>query len=452
VENQQITQEEQALEAALAGEPEVSQESSESEPAPETAPEEETAPATVEAINAEEGSEQPGEPAQTESPVDGTPAPDVERETPVTGDSEAGESDGTACGTSAQSAVTAGEPASDGLETKLEDIKPALALPAIVSGRFRYIEEQLATRIRLNNQWRNMSNPGLNDSDSWTEYQKDYKEYSKQYRHASGNADNHTKVLCLALRNIQIDVPGLDVGNYIENAYLKTPMYEALTDSQPVTYSGNVTTTSKPKDLEGQLKLELKGKAKDDGSTAEPAGECTTISGEQAQEIIQSLDAAERSVFHVPEIDKEKLTGYFLDYHQISEEHDDLAVRVAMKAVLSAALDLGYTPEMLKTTIMNSKNDESFYGLSNTNRVLGIMANEKELKVAEAAFLAQQKAEAEAKKAKKTTAPKEAKGKKETNEKPAAKGKAKAASHADKPVSSRKTGKGKSAAGKTAGT
>lgn len=289
-----------------------------------------------------------GEPAPIESHAAGTPAPDVENGTPVTGES-------------------------DGLETKLEDIKPVLVTPAVVSGRFRYIEEQLAARIRLSNSWECRDNPGLNDQDAWTEYTKDYKEHSKQFRHASANADNHMKVLTLSLRRIQIDHPSIDVGNYIENAYQCTPMntYEHQPSSTGSSSSGG--GTGRAKELEGQLKLELKGK--DDGSEAEPAGECTVtvvapadLDAELEKRDQPPLDGSRP--LPIKSINRDSLSGFFIDYFDIAEEHDDQAAGKGMVEVLHAAIASGISAEAFEKLVKETGNEHSIYGLINVNRVL----------------------------------------------------------------------------------
>ncbi len=155
--------------------------------------------------------------------------------------------------------------------------KPKAAPERIRSWHFDYCEEQLGTRLRITRQWKDRKSPDLNDKEAKSEYDKEYNESSKALREACINRDEHMMAYSATLRNIQIEYPEISVGEIFDRCYEGVEMLPKRN----------------PQDVKGQLKIDLKqgktkknGKVVDDGSEAEPASECVTVSGEQAEKIL----------------------------------------------------------------------------------------------------------------------------------------------------------------------
>lgn len=166
----------------------------------------------------------------------------------------------------------------------------------VMSFYFNQIEENSRKRIQISQSWHEFRGlPSLNDSDDKSEFDKEWKEHSKQYREASRNSESDMRVLIASLRDIQIENPNVDVGAIIDRNFKKI-------DRQPDNFTQADFT--KPKEIPGQQKIDFSSKTKDDGSTAEAASEVTTVKGEEAEQKIKEIDAKAETAKEEPKAEK----------------------------------------------------------------------------------------------------------------------------------------------------
>lgn len=153
----------------------------------------------------------------------------------------------------------------------------------VMSYYFSQIEENSRKRSDISMSWHERRGlPALNDSDDKSDFDKEWKEHSKNYREASRNSEADMRVLIGSLRDIQAENPNLDVGAIIDRNFKKV-------DREPDAFAPAEYT--KPKELPGQQKIDFASKTKDDGSTAEAASDCTTVKGEEAEKKIKEIDS-----------------------------------------------------------------------------------------------------------------------------------------------------------------
>lgn len=141
----------------------------------------------------------------------------------------------------------------------------------IVSARFNQMNLRLGQRISILNSWQSKAQtffPHLNDVDDKSDYDKEYKEFSKAYRVASSQVNSDMKLAIKALEDIQADHPHIDVGFYIEHAFEPASLRDVDQTPRPDKKEKG------DRELPGQQKIDFK--VKDDGSQAEPASECVT--------------------------------------------------------------------------------------------------------------------------------------------------------------------------------
>lgn len=139
---------------------------------------------------------------------------------------------------------------------------------SVVSARFNEIVKRLGSRKAISKSWRDKATfyyPGLNDADDKAEYDKEYREHSKEYRNASWSVNPDMDVLVRVCERIQADHPVIDVGYYIEHCFDQVPR-----DAEPEPKPDK--KEKEQRDLPGQQKIDFK--VKDDGSQAEAASEC----------------------------------------------------------------------------------------------------------------------------------------------------------------------------------
>lgn len=301
------------------------------------------APATTE--ETEEENKQEGEPVQQPAPVDGTPAPAVEQ-------------------TSTPCLIE-------------EPKKPDFLKDKIMSHTFNLIEDRLGQRVSVARNYEHLGKPFLNDADSAQEFQKSYKEYSKQYRHACWNMNQDMKALILALKTIQAEHPYIDVGKYIDGCYGKVPQ-----EAKPVPTEEK--REKAPEKIPGQLDIPFP--AKDDKSTAEPASECVTISGAEAADKIQQMDSIKEKYSWIA---PESYQGAFL---AVAQEIEDAETTALMLMILDQQFTKQLSDEQFKTLIMSGDPNETFYGKGNLGRVLEVISKEEEVKPAKKAKPAAKKA------------------------------------------------------------
>lgn len=156
----------------------------------------------------------------------------------------------------------------------------------VISARFNEIVRRLGARKAISKSWRDKATlfyPGLNDADDKAEYDKEYKEHSKEYRNASSSVNPDMDVLVRVCERIQSDHPWIDVGHYIEHCFDQIPR-----DAEPEPKPDK--KEKEPRDLPGQQKIDFK--VKDDGSTAEPASECVTEKVDDVDKALAEKDKA----------------------------------------------------------------------------------------------------------------------------------------------------------------